>query len=338
MTDGRLAVCHFGPGTDHVGGIGSVIAMLVDLDIGADVVAAVPTWRPGSHLRSGALAARAVVSLSRLPRSTAVHVHLSQGGSFGREAAILASAKFRGMPRRVVTIHGSRFAEFSARWPRLVARVLGLATAITVLSDSDLTLVRGLVPDVRVELLPNPMPLDLFAGPVSGTSEVVLFAGEVGTRKGADVLHRAWSAVSARRPLARCVIVGPATALKLPKLERLELRGPVSPSHVRELIREARVVALPSRNETLPMILSEAMAAGRPFVSTPVGGISALAAGGITVPVDDDQALARALVELLADSARAESLGAAGQALCKRWMAPDAVDAGLRRCYSTTPR
>jgi glycosyltransferase involved in cell wall biosynthesis len=333
MTDRALVAYHFGPSTEYVGGMASVIATLVDLKLGAEVVCAVPTWRPGSHLRSGALAARAVVVVLRLPRSTVIHVHMSAGGSFVREAAILASARFRRMPR-VVTIHGHHFATFSARRPRLVAAVLRMATAITVLSESDRAVVQRLVPDVHVELMPNPMPLDLGARPVSDTPEVVLFAGEVGTRKGADVLHRAWRSVAASRPSARCIIVGPATELKLADLERLEVSGAVSPERVRELIREARVVALPSREEALPMILSEAMAAGRPFVATPVGGVSSLAPGGLLVAVDDDRALASALIELLADPGLAQALGTAGQALCKRWMAPDAVGASLRRLYS----
>ena len=59
MTDRALVAYHFGPSTEYVGGMASVIATLVDLKLGADVVRAVPTWRPGSHLRSGALAALA---------------------------------------------------------------------------------------------------------------------------------------------------------------------------------------------------------------------------------------------------------------------------------------
>jgi glycosyltransferase involved in cell wall biosynthesis len=337
MTDGPAAACHFGPSTDDVGGMASVIATLVTLKLGAEAVRAAPTWRPGPYVRSAVLAARAVVTVLRLPRSTAVHLHMSAGGSFIREAAILAGARLRGMPR-VVTIHGYDFAPFSERWPRLVSRVLGLATAITVLSESDLSIVRRLVSDVHVEVLPHPMPLDTEVSPVSDTSEVVLFGGEVGTRKGADVLHRAWPAVSAGRPAATCIVVGPTTALNLPSLERFEVRGPVSRQRIRELIREARVVALPSRGEALPMILGEAMAAGRPFVSTPTGGISSLAAGGILVPVDDDRALASALIELLGDAAHAQALGSAGRELCNRLMAPEAIDARLRWLYSDSMR
>ena len=243
------------------------------------------------------------------------------------------AARRRRLPR-VVTIHGPGFADFSVRHPRLVASVLGMASAVTVLSEMDLAMVRRLAPQVHSELLPNPMPLDSNSGPVAETAEVVLFAGEVGLRKGADVLQRAWETVALSRPLARCVIVGPPTELRLEATERLEVRGPVASEEVRKLIREARVIALPSRGEALPMILTEAMAAGRPFVSTPTGGVASLADGGLIVPVDDREALAAALIGLLEDPERAQSLGTAGQTLCRQRMSPEAVGARLRRLYS----
>jgi hypothetical protein len=262
---------------------------------------------------------------------------MSERGSFVREAAVLASARLRGMTR-IVTLHGYRFAETCARWPRLVTRVLGMATAITALSEADRSLARRLVPGVPVELLPNPMALDRAAGGVSETAEVVLFAGEVGRRKGADVLHSAWRTVAVNRPLARCIVVGPSTELELPALERFERRGPLPRERVRELIRDARVVALPSRGEVLPMILAEAMAAGRPFVATPVGGVTALAQGGLLVAVGDAPALAAALEELLGDPDRAQAVGRAGAARCEEWMAPEVVGARLRELYSTVRR
>jgi len=326
-------VYHFGPSVDYVGGMASVIAMLSERGLGAEEATAVPTWVPGSHLRSGFLAARAVASVLRAPRGTAIHVHMSVGGSFVREAAIVVAAKCRGLPR-VITIHSGGFADFGDRRPRLVAAVLGMASAVTVLSEVDLGVVRRLAPHVHAELLPNPMPLDTGSGPVTETSELVLFAGEVGVSKGVDVLQQAWEVVASRRPLAKCIVVGPATELRLPETERLEIRGPVDSGQVKQLIREARVIALPSRGEALPMILTEAMAAGRPFVSTPTGGIASLANGGLIVPVEDHRALAEALIALLADPERAQALGSAGRELCRKRMSPEAVGTRLRQLYN----
>jgi glycosyltransferase involved in cell wall biosynthesis len=277
---------------------------------------------------------KAMFKVLRVPSSAVIHVHMSEGGSFIREAAIVATARCRGLTR-VITIHGPGFADFSTRRPRLVASVLRMASAVTVLSDTDLIAVQRLAPSVHVELLPNPTPLDAAAGPAAKTSEIVLFAGEVGHRKGADVLHQAWTTVASRRTSARCVVVGPGTDLRMPRTERFEVLGPVDSGRVKQLIRDARVIALPSRGEALPMILTEAMAAGRPFVSTPTGGVASLAEGGLIVPVGDPRALAAALIELLADPKRAQSLGSAGQAICREKMSPEAIDRRLRRLYGS---
>lgn len=326
-------VFHFGPSIDYVGGMASVITTLTDGRLGANSAVAVPTWVPDSHVRSGLLAARATARVLLLPRSAAVHVHMSEGGSFLRESAIVAAARLRGLSR-VITIHGPGFASFSARRTHLVSKVLRMASAITVLSDTDLKVVRSLAPGVHSELLPNPIPIDERAAPVADTSEIVLFAGEVGLRKGADVLRRAWDTVASSRQQAICIIVGPATEMEIAHAERLDVRGPVSSDEVKQLIREARVIALPSRGEALPMILIEAMAAGRPFVGTPTGGVETLASGGLIVPIDDDQALASALIGLLADRDRAQSLGTAGKNFCEQKMSPKSVGARLADLYS----
>jgi glycosyltransferase involved in cell wall biosynthesis len=120
----------------------------------------------------------------------------------------------------------------------------------------------------------------------------------------------------------------------VPDTERLEVRPPVDASAMRELLRGARVVALPSRAEGMPMILTEAMGGGRPFVSTPVGGIPELALGnGILVPVDDDVGLAKCLIDLLADPQLARTLGEHGRSFCLATRSVEVVDARLRELY-----
>jgi hypothetical protein len=205
---------------------------------------------------------------------------------------------------------------------------------VTVLSDVDLEAVRSVAPQVRVAIMPNPTPVDPASPPADQTEEIVLFAGEIGHRKGADVLERAWPRVARDRPEARLIMVGPLVLDHAPAGERLEVRDPVPIEAVRELLHAVRVVVLPSRGEALPMILTEAMAARRPFVSTPTGGTPSLAPGGILVPVEDEDALAGALVELLADPRRAGELGQAGQELCRATRGAEAIDARLRALYS----
>ena len=102
-----------------------------------------------------------------------------------------------------------------------------------------------------------------------------------------------------------------------------------------ELLRASRVVALPSRNEGMPMILTEALAAGRPFVSTPVAGIPELAHGRQPlVAVGDHVALADRLTEILADPSLVRALGDDGRAFHAATRSVEAVGALLREVYA----
>jgi glycosyltransferase involved in cell wall biosynthesis len=326
-------VTHFGPSLEHVGGMASVIAAYVRHQMGADTVTSVATYVPTSTAGSAWLVARAMRRLMTFKGPHVAHVHLSKRGSFIREGAVVAFARARGIPV-VISIHGPSFAPFAGRRPSTVTRVLAMAQAVIVLSDEDLNAVRELLPDCHVELVPNPAPVDDAAPPVSATAELALFAGEIGHRKGADVLVEAWASVARERPDARCIMVGPLILDPPPMAERLEIRPPADADAVSDLIHQARVVVLPSRREALPMILTEAMAAGRPFISTPTGGIRSLEDGGILVPVGDASALSDALSRLLSDPAAAQQIGSRGQTLCRETRSAAALDARLRVLYA----
>ena len=331
-----MTVHHFGPDPATVGGMASVIRVFTEEHVGGDSVDFRPTWRPNSPLISAHLAAEAARALRRLPPGAIAHVHLSEKGSFVREGALVALARRLGLTT-VASIHGGEFVKFAARYPWLVSAVLGRADLVTCLASETLNCVRSLVPAVQAELVPNPVLTDRDSPTADHTEELVVLAGEISTRKGADTLHRAWQLIAQRRPLARCVMVGPIIDYTPPPTERLELRPPVGPAEVRELLRAARVVALPAHAEALPMILSEAMAAGRPFVSTAVGGIPDLLAsgGGVAVAVNDHVALADRLTELLADPALARELGERGREFCQRTQSVEVIDARLRALYAS---
>jgi glycosyltransferase involved in cell wall biosynthesis len=314
--------------------MGTVIRVFVDHGVGGGRVFGYPTWRPDSPARTAALFARAALRIARMQRGEVAHVHVSENGSFVREGALAVLARRRGL-LTVVTIHGAKFGPFARRRPRPVALVLRHAHLVTCLDPEAVGQVERLAPGVPVELIPNPVPMDDAAAAAEETAEVVLFAGEIGYRKGADVLVRAWPSVAARRPAARCIMVGPRTELAVPALERLEVRAAVGTAEMRELMRNARVVALPSRAEGMPMTLTEAMSAGRPFVATPVGGVPELArGGGLLVEVGDADGLASRLTELLGDAELAGRIGERGRQFCEETRSVGAIDRVFRRHYS----
>jgi glycosyltransferase involved in cell wall biosynthesis len=326
-------VHHFGPDPATVGGMATVIRVLTEHRVGGDIVDSYSTWRPGSPLATLRLVTKATRALLLMPAGEVAHIHLSEGGSFLREGSLVALAHRRGLVT-VVALHGPEFIPFANRYPRLVSAVLRRANLILCLDPGTLAVVGVSAPGVRAELLPNPVFVDDSFSPADETDELVVFAGEIGLRKGADVLHRAWQLVAQRRPQARCLMVGPGGDFAPGSAERLEVRPAVNPTEMTEILRSARLVALPSRAEGMPMVLTEAMSLGRPFVSTPVGGIPELAdEGGLLVPVEDELALADRLTELLDDPALARTIGERGRRFCLQTRSIEVIDARLRKLY-----
>ena len=215
----QLTVHHFGPDPAHVGGMASVIRVLTEQRVGGDVVVHHPTWRPNSRFASAGLALVAAIKILRMKKSDIAHVHIAERGSVVREGALLRLARWRGVVT-ATTIHGAAFLPFARRHPRLVSFVLRGARLITCLDQAVVDFARQSAPLARTELVPNPVAMDDGSPGADQTEEVVVFAGEIGTRKGADVLCRAWPQVAASRPEARCIMVGPVRDFLVPQTEQ----------------------------------------------------------------------------------------------------------------------
>lgn len=86
--------------------------------------------------------------------------------------------------------------------------------------------------------------------------------------------------------------------------ERVELLGMCDQPRVRELLSWADVLLLPSLSEGISNAVLEAMAAGRPVVSTRCGGMAEVVTDGETgllVDIGDAEAMAEHLAQLAAD-------------------------------------
>jgi glycosyltransferase involved in cell wall biosynthesis len=104
----------------------------------------------------------------------------------------------------------------------------------------------------------------------------------------------------------------------------------------RELLAELDVFVLPSWAEGMPIVLLEAMAAGRPVVATPVGGTPEVVVHGETgllVPPRDPAALAAALRELLADPDRRARFGQAGRRRVEERFSEEAMTRRVLEVY-----
>ena len=154
--------------------------------------------------------------------------------------------------------------------------------------------------------------------------------GQISLRKGQDVLLRAAARLAGAFPQVHYVIVGSRFSTKaesrgfeadLHAVAGEELRGRLHFLGVRDdvpaLLHELTLLAHPARQEPLGRVLLEAAAAGVPVVASDVGGTAEIfppdTKAAQLVPVGDDDALARALAELLSDAALRRGLATAAR-------------------------
>lgn len=157
-----------------------------------------------------------------------------------------------------------------------------------------------------------------------GSSEgpVLLFLGRLTAKKGLRHLVAALPALSVRWPTLTLLIAGPdegegapsrALAERLGVERHLVFAGALPPAEVGAALALATLFVLPSASENFGLAVVEALSAGVPAVLSPGVAIAAeLAAAGAAVVVPQAE-LAPALIALLEDPARRETLAAAGR-------------------------
>ncbi|MBI1787579.1 MAG: glycosyltransferase [Acidobacteria bacterium] len=292
--------------------------------------------------------------LLRQRRPAIVHTHTAKAGVLGRVAARLA-----GVPVVVHTFHGNVLAHYfpaPVSWGiRMLERGLArLTDAICTLSPQQAAELAGryrIAPRHKIHVIPLGLELGPFEelGPARDGPLVAGWLGRFVPVKDIPLLCRIVRAAPER---VRFLIAGDGP--ERPALERLA--GELGPDRCRVLawqrdvkpaIAQCHVLIQTSRNEGTPVALIQGMAAGRPFVSTPAGGVvdmvcgqERLAPGGsrgfdnaILAP-PDAAAFAAVLGELAGEPRRVQAMGQAARAFAQAHYALPALLAALDRLYS----
>ncbi len=262
---------------------------------------------------------------SLLPRYDVVNAHGLTAGWL----AVLSRRRRRG-PKLVVTVHnlvldevaGRRagmLRQLERRLPPRVDDVIAVSPEIAAhIGSGNVTTIGALGPPPRPARSREAVRAALGVG--RGDPLIVAVA-RLHPQKGLDVLLDAMPHVAECSPAARLVVVGEGPleaelhdqARRLGVTDRVTFAPPVNPA---DEMAAADVVVIPSRWESGPLVLTEALALGRPVVATPVGMVTDVVAHGETgwlVPVGDHTALADALVEAITDPDEARRRAAAAQ-------------------------
>lgn len=260
--------------------------------------------------------------------------------SNGTARVILLARMFVRRKPRVIVVSHRNYAEvgFSHRWIRdpLTSFLYKRAEVVAGVSPGVVAGLEDVFPHLKGKtvVLPNPGPdpAQIETIPVashrwidSSEVRVVVSVGNIIRRKGHDITLRAFRVVLDKHDDARLIIIGrfdePEYLAELKDFLSIhEMNDAVDivgydPDPIR-YVRGADVFVLASRNEGAPLVIVESMTLGVPVVATdcPSGPRWLLENGdsGILVPMDDPDALARGILEVLDSSTLGEHLSEAG--------------------------
>ncbi|HEY0252439.1 MAG TPA: glycosyltransferase, partial [Kofleriaceae bacterium] len=157
------------------------------------------------------------------------------------------------------------------------------------------------------------------AGPVA------LYVGRISREKNIDVLRDAWRAIHARRPDATLIVAGDGPmALEAPGLVRV---GVLHGEALATAFASCDVLVFPSETETFGNVVVEAAASGVPAIVSSKGASHEHVTAETGIVADGAAAIARAVLGLFADPARARAMGAAARIHAQRYDLEAAVDA-----------
>ncbi len=186
------------------------------------------------------------------------------------------------------------------------------------------------VPPEKVHVIPNGIAMDDVPAPDTsafrskhglGTAPAIVFVGRLNSIKGPDLLLEAFCNVMDQLPDYQLVFVGPdggmlaalqETTRRRGATARVRFLGFVGGAEKYQAYYAARLLAIPSRQEAMSIVVLEAGATGTPVLLTDQCGIPEVAAhGGGEVVAATVVALERGLLSMLRDTAALARKGAA---------------------------
>jgi glycosyltransferase involved in cell wall biosynthesis len=294
---------------------------------------------PFAHARLVAITPKALAAAWRLRRLGVEHVHAHFANQTADCAAIVSGVA--GIPFSF-TAHAY---DIYSTAPRMRNTTLGWkvrhAARAFAVSEFAVARLRAFLPaaeQARVQTAHVGIPLQLFrpepAPPHDGPLRLLCVA-RFFEKKGLDTLVAACAVLRERGVAFRCTLHGDGpmrdalvsqiAALRLGDL--VHLGGPIPQEEVARAMQASHVFVMPCRQDRtgdmdgIPTVFMEAMATGRPVISTPISGIPELVRDGDTgllVPPDDPAALADAIARLASDDALRLRLAQRGRALVER--------------------
>jgi glycosyltransferase involved in cell wall biosynthesis len=296
-----------------------------------------------------AKAVLAIWSVALRGKLAFVHVHFGDKGSAARKGLIVLASRIALVPV-VLHLHAAELIGFHAEGSalrkaaiRLPFRAANVVIVLGKLWKDWLAQDLGIDPG-KIDILYNGVPVEPMPRRFEpGNPRTLLFLGQLMERKGTHDLIRALALLPEEAGDWRAVFAGNGDipfyrglAAELGIASRVTFTGWVDQNGVREWLARSDMMALPSYNEGIPLVILEALGAGTPVICTPVGAIPEVLEEGrdvLFVPPGDHAALAHAITRLMTDHTLLQRLSDEGIARFRRQFALDVFIANLFAIY-----
>jgi glycosyltransferase involved in cell wall biosynthesis len=294
---------------------------------------------------------RMIVDLLHTLQPEIVHAHAT---------GLYAAAAFDAGTPAVLTVHGIGYREAQIRQgtaerlrglldSRFERQCIRRATHMISISPY-VSQIFARDTQAQIWTIENPIDARFFDIKGYGDTERILFVGRIIARKGIDYLLRAFREIAPQYPEAALRLAGEITSEpnyvdEMQRVvtqsgldDRVDFLGSLSKAELFREYEACAMLVLPSRQETAPVVIEEAMAAGRPVIGTRVGGVPYLLQQehtGLLIDDGDVSGLARAMARLLANPAWAAQLGQAAQQQAWKRFRPSSIAEKTRDVYQT---
>ena len=290
--------------------------------------------------------------LRRVPRWTLVRANanalaravrrIAPDVAHAHSAGTLADAALHSGAPAVITVHGvirqeaEIFRRYGLTWREQLSwryeewyerRSLARVADVIAISPYVAEFYRGAT-QARMHLVENPVADAYFDLPDATQPATILYAGRIIRRKNVLGLLQAFAELRRHAPEARLRLAGEEHseaeyALLCRQLvaeqglgEAVTFLGWLDEPAMQAEYSHCACLALPSWQETAPVAIEQAMAAGKVVVASDVGGVRHLLAdgrAGLLVRPDDTAGLAAALQQAVQDSELRQRLGRAAR-------------------------
>jgi colanic acid/amylovoran biosynthesis glycosyltransferase len=251
-----------------------------------------------------------------------VHTHFATNAT-----AVAMLAHLMGGPSYSFTVHGPD--EFTdSRWLSFDAKVRNATFVVAISNYCRSELLKLSSPDQWSKILIARCGIALEdlepLRDVDGTNQTLICVGRLCRQKGQVLIPPVVAGLREAFPGLRVILVGDGESRRVVEdavatwrlADVVEIRGWLANDKVLALVRTSRALLLPSYAEGLPIVIMEALALGRPVISTTVAGIPELvdeSCGWLFDPGNTDQ-MASAIRDCLTCSpAKLLQMGLAGR-------------------------